>query len=61
MEKINRDFGNKYKENKTRLERFFLDTFSNYGITLYKLENNQWKELTPDASNSNGVTKKPCE
>ena len=61
MKKINRDFGNKYKENKTRLERFFLDTFSNYGITLYKLENNQWKELTPDTSNNNGVTKKPCE
>lgn len=59
--KINRDFGEKYNENKNRLERFFLDTFNSYGITLYKLENNQWKELTPDTSNSNAVTKKPCE
>lgn len=61
MKRINEYFGTKYLENKTRLERFFLDTFSSYGITLYKLENNQWKELTPDASNNNGVTKKPCE
>lgn len=61
MKKINNAYGDEYVKNKTRLERFFLDTFNSYGITLYKLENNQWKELTPDASNSNGVIKKPCE
>lgn len=56
---INEHFGDKYVENKDTLEAYFLDAFSNYGISLFKLENNQWKELLLSSDRQN-VIKKPC-
>lgn len=61
MEKINRAFGTDYVKNKDNLERFFIDKFVNYGITLYKFENNQWNELRPDEVDKSKVKKQPCK
>lgn len=42
---IQDDLAYKYIANKDNLEAFFLQYFSNYGISLYKLENNVWNQL----------------
>lgn len=57
--KINDYYGTKYEENKDNLEAYFLNKFSNYGISLFKLEGNQWKKLLL-SSDGQSITKKTC-
>jgi hypothetical protein len=56
---IQRDLGGDYVANKNNLAQFFLQKFSNYGLSLYQLENNQWKELVINNS-TNQLELKPC-
>lgn len=61
QEAINNYFGGQFEDNAGTLERYFLDTFASYGISLYKLENNTWNELLKSEANTTSVIKKPCK
>lgn len=62
---INRILGIKYDENKSNLEKYFLQKFGDYGIDLYKAQNgnlNDWAKLNLD-NNSSGqldAIPQPC-
>lgn len=59
IEAIQKSLGKDYEANKNNLAQFFLQKFSNYGLSLYQLENNQWKELVINNS-TNQLEEKPC-
>lgn len=58
---IQNDLGYRHYANKNRLERFFLDRYSNYGVSLHKLTENGWNELMAKKGTSNEVFNKPCQ
>lgn len=61
LRQIQLDLGLAYKANYNRLENYFLQRFSDYGISLYKLESNHWNQLLqPPAGSSQTIIKKPC-
>lgn len=59
LEAIQKALGKDYVNNKNNLAQFFLQKFSNYGISLFQLQNNQWKELVLNNTN-NELEEKPC-
>lgn len=59
LEAIQESLGLDYVANKNNLAQFFLQKFSNYGISLFQLQNNQWKELRLN-NTSNELEEKPC-
>ena len=52
LEAIQNDLADKYIANKNNLEAFFLHYFENYGISLYKLQNNTWNQLALTNNNT---------
>ncbi|MQP53689.1 MULTISPECIES: hypothetical protein [unclassified Flavobacterium] len=59
LEAIQESLGLDYVANKNNLAQFFLQKFSNYGISLFQLQNNQWKELVLN-NTTNQLEEKPC-
>ena len=59
IEAIQKALGKDYVNNKNNLAQFFLQKFSNYGISLFQLQNNQWKELVLN-NTTNELEEKPC-
>lgn len=59
LKAIQESLGDDYVTNKNNLAQFFLQKFSNYGISLFQLQNNQWKELVLN-NTTNELEEKPC-
>lgn len=59
LKAIQKALGKDYVNNKNNLAQFFLQKFSNYGISLFQLQNNQWKELVLN-NTTNELEEKPC-
>lgn len=62
VREIHQELGKKYRENQNNLEKYFLQRFGMYGISLYKLnENDDWDKLElKNTINGLDVDPKPC-
>lgn len=63
MDAIQKELGDAYIKNKNNLEKYFLQRFGSYGISLYKLNGNDvWDELKLNSTpNGIDVDKTPCK
>lgn len=63
LDAIQNDLGDAYTKNYHNLENYFLQRFSGYGISLYKLDNNNndsnWNQLLPSSTPGQPL-KKTC-
>lgn len=64
VKRINDKFGEKYEKNKNDLERFFLQNFKDFGVSLYKAEDDMsnWnkKSLGSGTGSTQTIDTTPC-
>jgi len=58
---INEELAKDYRQNKNNLEKYFLERFGSYGISLFKLNSDEeWDELKLNATGTD-IDEIPCE